>query len=279
VRFAVLGDIQGNATALSAVLDSLPDCGPALDGVVCAGDVVGCGPQPNEVVDLLRERTTGTVLGNYDDAVAFNRGSSGRDFPDEQAEGVDRDAIAWTRSTLTPENAAWLQQLPRDLRIGPGAGGLTVKGNALDERAKEYRRTFFMRALMGGAFRTPVAPGRRVLLVHGSPRALNEFVRAETAQSILRVIVRDSQSDVLISGHAASSFRRDVEGVVFIGVGPVDGGNSAEYALLDVSDSVSVDFKSVPYDVHSHVSALRASGLPPSIVEAAVTRSSLPASG
>ncbi len=278
MRFAVLGDIQGNAVALQTVLDMLTTDHPGLDGVVCAGDVVGYGPQPNEVIELLRSQSVSTVLGNYDDAVAFSRIGSGRDFPDVASELADMEAIRWTRETLSQVNSAWLRDLPRDLRIGAGAGGLAVKGDALDERAREYRRTFFLRAFMGGAFRTPVSSAKRVLMTHGSPRALNEYVRPDTAQSILHVIVRDAQSDVVISGHAATSFRRETEGVVFIGVGPVNGVEQAEVALVDVSSDVEVEFKRVDIDRPAQLSALERSNLPETLVQQALSKLS-PAPG
>jgi predicted phosphodiesterase len=126
---------------------------------------------------------------------------------------------------------------------------VAIKRNEQDERANEYRRTFVLRAIMGGAFRAPVSSTKRVLVVHGSTRALNEFVRGDTAHSILAVLARDIQADVLVTGHAASSFRRDAHGVTFVGVGPVDGPGVAEFAIVNVGS----------------IEALRASGLPPGL--------------
>ncbi|HEX6509239.1 MAG TPA: metallophosphoesterase family protein [Chloroflexota bacterium] len=267
MRFAVISDVNGNLTALRAVLAAIDGQDAAVDRIVCAGDIVGRGPSPNEVIDLLRERDIEVVLGNYDDAVAFDRLGSGRDFADRAAEDADAAAIEWTRAQLTAQNLEYLRGLPRDLRLFPGGTGTSVKRNEQDARSSEYRRTFFLRAILGGAVRTPVSPYKRVLVVHGSTRALNEFVRGDTAHSILGSLAREAQTDVLITGHAASSFRRDAHNVAFIGVGPVDGPGRAEYALMDVSREVNVAFEQVPFDVPAHIKALRESGLPERIID------------
>ena len=262
MRFAVLGDIRANIVGLRRVLEELDSQPERLDAIVCAGDLVGVGPDPNGVIDLLVERGIEAVLGNYDDAVAFDRIGSGRDFADAHAEDVDRAALDWTRSVLTPVNLEYLRSLPRDIRVAPGGRGVAIKRNIQDERANEYRRTFFLRAIMGGAMRAPVSPVKRVLVVHGSTRALNEFVRGDTANSILSTLSRDIQADVLISGHASTSFRRDAHGVTFIGVGPIDGPGVADFAIVNVGSEVSVCFGQVAFDVAAHVESLRRSGLP-----------------
>lgn len=272
MRIAVISDIRGNVIALQSVLTAIDSQEGRLDGIVCAGDLVGLGPDPNQVVALLRERNIEAVLGNYDDAVAFDRLGSGRDFPDRASEDVDNAAVLWTRQNLTPDNLSYLQGLPRDIRVLPGGTGVAIKRNQQDERASEYRRTFFLRAIMGGAFRAPVSSTKRVLVAHGSTRALNEFIREDTAHSILGVLARDMQADVLITGHAASNFRRDAHGVTFVGVGPVDGPGTAHYAIVNVGTGVDVTFDEAPFDLQQHQDALRQSGLPQELAAQGMNR-------
>lgn len=262
MRFTVMSDIRGNLFALQSVLSAIDADPSPSDGIVCAGDLVGLGPNPNEVIAAVLERGIEAVLGNYDDAVAFDRIGSGRDFPDDASESIDRQAVAWTRHRLLPENLAYLRALPRDIRVSPGRNGVAIKRNDQDERTNEYRRTFFLRAIMGGAVRAPVSSSKRVLVVHGSTRALNEFVREDTAHSILAALARDVQSDIVVSGHAGVNFRRDAHGVTFIGVGPVDGPGVAQFASVNVGAEVKVTFGEVPFDRQAHVRALLASGLP-----------------
>jgi predicted phosphodiesterase len=264
LHFAVFANVQGNVLALRAVLDALDGRG-GLDRIICAGDIAGLGPSPNEVIDLFRAREVEAVRGNYDDALALGRGESGTDFPTEEAEAADARSIAWTRRTLTPENLQYLQDLARDLRLSPGPSGTRVERDQADETAAEYKRTFFLRALFGGAFRPPVSTSKRVLVVHGSTRALNEFIRQDTANSILEAITRETQADVLVSGHSGVSFRRDAFGIAFIGTGSVSGPYAtpgvAEYAIVSTGDQIDVQFERVTYDASEEARLLVQSGL------------------
>ena len=63
--FAVLADVHANLEALFAVMADIDAEAPGAAIVHC-GDVVGYGPQPNEVIDLLRARRAIGVLGNHD---------------------------------------------------------------------------------------------------------------------------------------------------------------------------------------------------------------------
>lgn len=266
MQFAVLSDIQANVSALRAVLDALDAQDRQLDRILSMGDVVGLGPHPNEVIDLLREREIESVRGNYDDAVAFERSGSGVDFIDEEAEAIDRRAVFWTRQTLTPENLEFLRALPRDMRLLRVPGGVRTRHNEQDQRAAEYKRGFFMRALFGGLIRERPDPSKRVLLVHGSTRAINEYIRPDTARSILASIAREAQTDVLVSGHAGTSFQREEDRVTFVGVGGVSGPfasrGRAEYAVISVGREVETEFEVAEYDPSEYERGLRERGLP-----------------
>jgi diadenosine tetraphosphatase ApaH/serine/threonine PP2A family protein phosphatase len=106
VKYAVVSDIHGNIEALNAVLERLaPD-----DGLLCLGDIVGYGPNPNECVAAIRARASACILGNHDVAAVDNYGLA-------YFNPAARDAIAWTQSVLTPENAAWLDTLAYERRM------------------------------------------------------------------------------------------------------------------------------------------------------------------
>jgi diadenosine tetraphosphatase ApaH/serine/threonine PP2A family protein phosphatase len=103
VRYAVLSDLHSNLEALTAVLDAADALG--IDGAVCLGDLVGYGPDPNEVIDLVRVRAASVVRGNHDHA-AVEPGHEAYFNPWGQA------AIRWTRKRLTKENRDFLSGLP-----------------------------------------------------------------------------------------------------------------------------------------------------------------------
>jgi diadenosine tetraphosphatase ApaH/serine/threonine PP2A family protein phosphatase len=106
VRYAVVTDVHSNIDALDSVLDSLRDD----DALLCLGDIVGYGPNPNECVEKIRARATATVLGNHDVAAIDNFGLA-------YFNPAAREAMKWTQSVLTPENLAWLDGLGYEFRM------------------------------------------------------------------------------------------------------------------------------------------------------------------
>lgn len=68
MRLAVISDIHGNTEAFGAVLADAAISG--VDAMVCLGDVIGYGPEPNEAIRLIRERNIPTVMGNHELGVA-----------------------------------------------------------------------------------------------------------------------------------------------------------------------------------------------------------------
>jgi len=67
MKFAVISDIHGNSEALKQVLGDIDEQG--LDDIFCLGDIIGYGPEPNEVISLIRQRSIPTILGNHELAV------------------------------------------------------------------------------------------------------------------------------------------------------------------------------------------------------------------
>jgi predicted phosphodiesterase len=69
MKFAILSDIHGNATALKKIfkdIESFP-----IDLIISLGDNIGYGPEPEEVINLMRERKIPSVIGNHE--MAINR--------------------------------------------------------------------------------------------------------------------------------------------------------------------------------------------------------------
>ena len=116
MRYALLSDIHANLEALSAVFQQIDALG--VDQIVCLGDVVGYNANPNECVEMIRERNVPTICGNHD-AVACGT---------EDPWGFNPIALAaalWTRENLTSANLDWLAQLSDTLTFD---GFLAVHG-------------------------------------------------------------------------------------------------------------------------------------------------------
>jgi len=105
-RYAILSDIHSNIEALDAAFALIePD-----DVVLCLGDIVGYGPNPNECVEKIADRATATVLGNHDVAAIDNYGLA-------YFNPAAREAMHWTQRVLAPENTAWLNSLGYEYRM------------------------------------------------------------------------------------------------------------------------------------------------------------------
>ena len=121
MRILILSDLHSNRVALDAALAAAKD---RWDRVVCLGDLVGYGPDPNETITKIRELGAMCIRGNHDKAVCGLM--SVEDF-----NPVARAAADWTSARLTPENLTFLRDLP------PGPletdGIVLVHGAFLDE--------------------------------------------------------------------------------------------------------------------------------------------------
>jgi predicted phosphodiesterase len=106
MRYAIVSDVHGNFDSLKIAMAMMePD-----DRVISLGDMVGYGPNPNECVELLRDRCVHAVLGNHDLAATENYGV-------EYFNDAAREAIAWTQTVLNEESRKWLNTLPYELRL------------------------------------------------------------------------------------------------------------------------------------------------------------------
>ena len=113
MRFLVLSDLHSNLEALQAVLGYARGLG--YERVLVLGDVVGYGPDPNAVIEVLRGLPgLAAIRGNHDKVASGIE--DGEDFND-----AARAAALWTRGVLAPQNLEWLHALPRGpLEFAPG---------------------------------------------------------------------------------------------------------------------------------------------------------------
>lgn len=106
MRYVVISDIHSNFPALQAVLmDAAP-----FDSILCAGDIVGYGPNPNLCIERIQEFDYRAIVGNHDwgaigraDLYIFNQDA--------------RAALYWTQQELTPDNRDFVSDLPTTLRL------------------------------------------------------------------------------------------------------------------------------------------------------------------
>ncbi len=104
-KIGLIADPHSNLAALKAVLEDMGE----VDKILCAGDLVGYGPQPNETIDLVKSNDVVSCIGNHDHAVATDNFS----FLSEDA----RKAAIWTKKTLNKSNLNFLKGLDEKLQL------------------------------------------------------------------------------------------------------------------------------------------------------------------
>lgn len=232
-RVTVFGDIHGNLPALEAVLADIEDRGLSPD--YCLGDLVGYGTFPNEVTSIIRERNIPTIMGNYDQGVGYGSDDCGCAYTSKEAEALGKRSIAWTNQNTTDDNKLFLKQLSAHIPLQLG--------------------------------------GLRILLVHGSPRKINEYLFADRPDTTMERLLDLASADVLVCGHTHIPYHRILPSgrhVVNAGsVGkPKDHSPQACYAVLEANNSdLAVTFNRVPYDVERTAKAIEASEMPTEYAE------------
>jgi len=103
MRIAVISDIHSNLEALKRAQVEIER--EKVDEIVCLGDIVGYGANPNECVDIVKSLTPHVLLGNHDEAaIDLTRTEFFNPFA--------RIAAEWTADNLTEDNKDYLAALP-----------------------------------------------------------------------------------------------------------------------------------------------------------------------
>jgi len=247
VPFLILSDIHANLEALQAVL---ADAQWRYDAILCLGDLVGYGADPNAVVEWARENLRAVVRGNHDKAGAGEE-------PLYIYNPAARAALEWTQAELTPLSQAYLQGMPRGpLRLAANGGG------------------------PDGAGADQVSQDRGFDLSHGSPVDEDAYLISAGDAALLRP---ELETRVTFFGHThiQGGFllaRRTVapirpKGVLQIrpdhfylvnpgSVGqPRDRDPRAAYVLFD-PDAGTVEYRRAEYNVDRAAGKIAAAGLP-----------------
>ena len=103
MRIAVISDIHSNLEALTKAMDIIDT--QSIDKIICLGDIIGYGANPNECIELVRKRCDIVIKGNHEEAVLDI--SVAEHFTDNA-----RSAIIWTIHQITKENLTYFHSLP-----------------------------------------------------------------------------------------------------------------------------------------------------------------------
>lgn len=240
MRYLILSDIHGNLTALDAALKVAEG---RWEKAVCLGDLVDYGPDPNEVIARVQSLKAFTIRGNHDKAVV------GLADP-EEFNPIARISVLWTREQLTPENSAYLTELPS----GPKeVGGFSiVHGSLFDEDEYIFTPELAFDGLLEAL--TPVT-------FFGHTHIQGGFTLHDGQVEVLRLPPA--------GGNPFSTLTIE-PGVPFLlnpgSIGqPRDGESRAAFAITDL-DNASVEFWRVPYDIGAVQDRMARAGLPEPLI-------------
>lgn len=236
MRFLILSDIHANATALEAALAAAKG---RWDRAMCLGDVVGYGPDPNEVIDEIRPLAEITIRGNHDKAASGQ--SNAEDF-----NPIARAAAEWTRRQLRPENLDYLNKLQQ----GPArADEITLVHGAV---ADEDEYVFAPAQALDSLLESPTE-----VTFFGHTHFQGGFSYRDNRLDVIQLKPRDG------TNFAALQLEKGTRYLLNPGsIGqPRDGDSRAAFAIADLEHHVT-EFWRVPYDVSAVQERMRKAGLP-----------------
>jgi len=246
MTIALFSDIHANLPALEACLQSIESRKP--DAIYCLGDLVGYHIWPNEVIDEIRRRGIPTIAGNYDQGIGLRSNDCGCAYKTDRDKEMGKISISFTNSIVGDEQRNYLRTLPSHIRV-------TFQLN--DDKLN-------------------------LLLVHGSPRRINEYLFEDRDEASLLRIMQEADADILCFGHTHNPYHRVLpetggeqpryrHAINTGSVGkPKDNHPEGGYVLLTIredssvleKDSVSVTFVRFAYDIEKAAKAIEESVLP-----------------
>lgn len=240
MRYLILSDIHANLTALDASLEAAKG---RWEKAVCLGDVVGYGPDPNEVIDRVRSIDAVTIRGNHDKA------SSGVANADD-FNPIARAAALWTRRQLRPENQEWLEKLPQ--------GPLSVDGFSLVHGAVNDEDEYVL------------APAQALDSLAAAPSPITFFGHTHVQGGFFLWDDKVSMVQVKAEGEPAYAPVKIEPGATYMlnpgSVGqPRDGDKRAAFAIADLPNNF-VEFWRVPYNIEAVQRRMAANGLPEPLI-------------
>ncbi len=234
-KVAVCGGVYSNHYGLAALLEDARRRG--AEALYCLGDLGGFGPNPEKVRPLLVEGGVRAIQGNYEESLAAGREDCNCGYTDPRDNHFAALSYRYTAAGSSPGFKSWMGEQPRRRRILVGE--------------------------------------RELLLVHGSPRRINEFLfDSTTPDAFLEVLLDQERCDGFLCTHTGLHWRRrlpsgrDVANVGAIGRPANDGATHVWYALLEErGGELAIDLLPLAYDHASLAAEMRREELPPEFVE------------
>ena len=246
MRIALFSDIHANLPALEECLKNIEEQKP--DAIYCLGDLVGYNIWPNEVINEIRKRRIPTIAGNYDFGIGRSSDDCGCAYKTEPEKEMGKVSISFTNSIVKDEERKYLRTLPAHIKLE-----FQLNNDKLN-----------------------------LLLVHGSPRRINEYLFEDRDEKSLLRIMEQADADIMCFGHTHKPYHRilatgEADNIHYrhaINIGsvgkPKDGNPKGCYVMLTIDEdstinkkeSVQVEFIRFDYDLEKAAKAVEESILP-----------------
>ncbi len=251
MKIALFSDIHSNLPALEAFFSDLETRN--TDAVYCLGDLVGYNVWPNEVINEIRKRGIPTIAGNYDFGVGRASDDCGCAYKTDDEKAMGIQSISLTNQLVKKDERQYLRTLPAHFQV---------------EYQLDNDHLF-------------------LLMVHGSPRKINEYLFEDREEKSMMRIMETSNADIMFFGHTHKPYHRTFEYEIedrkayrhAINIGsigkPKDGDARGCYVIITINDnstkydknSIQVEFIRVAYDVEKAAKAVEDSILPNAYAE------------
>ena len=245
MKIALFSDIHANLPALEAFFKDVD--AREVDQIYCLGDLVGYNIWPNEVINEIRMRRIPTIAGNYDFGIGRTSDDCGCAYKTDLEKANGAVSISYTNQIVKEEERRYLRTLPAHIKV-------------------EFQLN---------------QDKLHILLVHGSPRRINEYLFEDRDEKSLHRIMEQADADIMCFGHTHKPYHRvlsETDGKVHfrhaINIGsvgkPKDGNPQGGYVILTINDHSSVlnadSIKSelirFNYDIEKAAKAVENSPLP-----------------
>jgi len=251
MKIALFSDIHANLPALQSFFEDVEN--KEIDSIYCLGDLVGYNVWPNEVIEEIRKRNIPTIAGNYDYGIGRHSDDCGCAYKTDDEKANGKISISLTNELVNDSNRAYLRTLPAHIK---------VEFQLNDDKLN-------------------------LLLVHGSPRKINEYLFEDRAEKSMVRIMQEADADIMCFGHTHKPYHRIFDTsendqphfrhAINIGsIGkPKDSDNRGSYVILEINqnssilkkNSISVEFIKFDYDIEKASKAVEDSILPNSYAD------------
>ena len=245
MKIALFSDIHANLPALEAFFKDVD--AREVDQIYCLGDLVGYNIWPNEVINEIRMRRIPTIAGNYDFGICRTSDDCGCAYKTDLEKANGAVSISYTNQIVKEEERRYLRTLPAHIKVE-----FQLNQDKLN-----------------------------ILLVHGSPRRINEYLFEDRDEKSLHRIMEQADADIMCFGHTHKPYHRvlsETDGKVHfrhaINIGsvgkPKDGNPQGGYVILTIdehsnvlnADSIQSELIRFKYDIEKAAMAVENSPLP-----------------